>query len=133
MTTEDPYEYPLTLRSLVSEGDLGLCPYNLRGREGADPEGICFQMGICANPDMPEPHCHTDHPREGWNSERLLDIVSITDLDRPLADLLRSPTAAVEHTLVNELVKLFEAGTTHDEVYYMVESFYRQQMLRESP
>lgn len=78
---------PLTLFDFIPEDDLGLCPYNQRGREGADPEGICFQMNICANPNAPEPHCHTDCPQDGWLSDRLLNIFSRDDLDVPLIEL----------------------------------------------
>lgn len=45
--------------------DLSACPYLLRGREGADPNGICGYG--CRE----EPACHTGRPEDGWPMERL--------------------------------------------------------------
>jgi hypothetical protein len=55
------------------EGDLSGCPYFRRyaGIEGADPEGICFQMNECTLAE--EPMCVTCRPTEGWYGERALN------------------------------------------------------------
>lgn len=45
-------------------GDRSLCPY-YAGRG----DRLCFDMGVCANPNEPEPHCITDVPSEGWPLE----------------------------------------------------------------
>ena len=51
-------------------GDLGMCPYYQRyiGVPGADPEGVCMQMGVCTCAG--EPQCVTWQPLEGWYSTR---------------------------------------------------------------
>ena len=53
-----------------SDGDLSGCPYFRRyaGVEGADPEGVCFQMNACTAAE--EPMCVTCRPSGGWYGER---------------------------------------------------------------
>lgn len=55
------------IRHLAGDaGDLSLCPY-YAGRG----DRICFQLGICADPNGPEPQCITCVPSDkGWPLER---------------------------------------------------------------
>jgi hypothetical protein len=54
-----------------TERDLGYCPH-YRG------VGICFQMGVCANPNVMEPQCETCEPVDGWPSTY---YISLGELD----------------------------------------------------
>ena len=55
---------PATLTNVEWPLDLGTCPYNQRGKPGADPNGPC-SFGC-----YDEPECQTCRPREGWPSDR---------------------------------------------------------------
>ncbi len=55
---------PATLTNVEWPLDLGTCPYNQRGKPGADPNGTC-SFGC-----YDEPECQTYRPREGWPSDR---------------------------------------------------------------
>lgn len=80
MNTPDP-----TLTD--DECDLGMCPYLARYEGLAelptyDPDGVCFQMGVCSS--VGEPQCVTCSPKGGWPS-----------VHRMLADAYRPDASGV--------------------------------------
>lgn len=61
----------VALRELAYQaGDLSLCPYYAKRGDR-----VCFQLGVCADPNGPEPQCQTCVPSdEGWPLERHTDV-----------------------------------------------------------
>jgi hypothetical protein len=58
-----------------ADGDLSDCPYFLRGRPGADPNGTCSYG--CHD----EPNCQTCIPRDGWPIDSLRHALDTYDAE----------------------------------------------------